>query len=407
MFFVADVRLIVFTLMAALVVGACTATRPVEQLPEHPVILVLYPESFTVDSEVKPDVDVERDRLYAENRSRTFQRSEAFSTDPDRSAILQYARFVDEDPSSNDLENRLGGRTWNFVFSALSFTLGDAMVHVDTTMRVRGRDAYEAARSVRAQYVITLPEVKLFRFGQERRCRVRMQVLHVPTRAVRLDTIVVANDAGYSTRMSLIRGGSWVSAVDAAAAMMAELPGPIIRRTLPRYVRRDSVMTARRNWFERNLWQQRVDPDIVAALSADTLQPRDVRHRWMLRSPDGSKAIVSSVSTFDGSAGLRFMQGAQEMVVYPQDQRDSTRLAFTIYVLEQVEGQWYWIRQQTTFRNHPEYDDDEHMRFTFEALRRIWYREYDGTPRDEFWERDMFRRIDGVPMLKHIRQQYE
>ena len=400
-------RTTILVVLTALIVGACAGGRAVQPQLDHPVVMVLYPDAFRVDGSATAEVDAVRDSLSAYNRARTFEVSEAFSVDPDRAAVLRYARFADEDTLANDLEHRLGSRIWNSTYTVLAFTLGDAMVHLDTTMKVRTGTAYDAARAVQAQYIIAIPSVELVRRGNERQCRVRMQMLHAPTERVLVDTVITANDSGLSTRTSFIRGGTWVSAIDAVAAKISEIPTGIIKRTLPRYVRRDSIMAERRDWFRRNLWSQRVDADLVEALSADTLQPPDAQHRWMLRSPDGSKALVSTASAFGGTVGLRFMRGAQGVIIYPRNQRDTARCAFTLYALEKVDNVWYWDRMRTTFKNERAYDDDEHMQFTFDALKTPWYNDDEGLPRDAFWERDIFRRIDGIPMLKYIRQQYE
>ncbi|MBU3742086.1 MAG: hypothetical protein FGM24_07340 [Candidatus Kapabacteria bacterium] len=393
-------------LTAALVLSACASSVPTIPELEHPVVLVLYPEAFRVDDAVAADVARTRDSLRASNAARQIEESEAFSVDPDRAAILQYARFADGNLAANDLDHRLGSRVWNNLFTVLSFTLGDAMVHLDTAMTVRADHAVQAGRAVRAQYVVAMRDVHLDRHDGRRRCSVRMQVLHVPTDRVLLDTVVTTSDSTFATRTTLVRGGNWVSALDAAAARIAELPGPIIKRTLPRYVRRDSTMAARLQWFGRNLWPKRPDADLVSALAADTLQPAGAQHRWMLRSPDGTKAMVSTVSTFGGTVGLRFMRNAQGVVIYPSDQTDTARMAFTMYALERVDSTWYFDRVRTVFRNQPDHTDAEHKQFTFDALKALWYVENDGVPDDAFWQREWFRRIDGIPFLKYIHTQY-
>ena len=400
-------RIAIPVVLAAIVVASCSTGQMIQPQMEHPVVMVLYPDVFRVDDNAASDVDAVADSLRTYNRARTLEVSEAFSVDPDRAAVLRYARYADEDTLANDLEHRLGSRIWNSTYTVLSFTLGDAMVHLDTTMKVRTRASYEAAQVVQAQYVIAIPSVELVRPGAQRQCRVRMQMLHVPTQRVLVDTVITTSDSGLATRTSFIRGGTWVSAIDAAAATISEIPTSIIKRTLPRYVRRDSIMDERRAWFHRNLWSQRVDADLLTALSADTLQPSDAKHRWMLRSPDGSKALVSTATTFGGTVGLRFMRGAQGVIIYPRNQRDTARCAFTLYALEKVDGVWYWDRVRTTFKNERAYDDEEHLQFTFDALKTPWYLDAEGVPRGEFWERDFFRRVDGVPMLKYIRQQFE
>jgi hypothetical protein len=167
------------------------------------------------------------------------------------------------------------------------------------------------------------------------------------------------------------------------------------------------MMAERLAWFERNLWPTRVDREIDSVLRADTLQHDNVVHRWMLRSPDGRKAMVSSVSTFGGKVGLRFMRNAQGVVIYPTNQSDTARLAFTLYAAERVDGTWYFDRVRTTFKNEAEYSDQEHVQFTFDALRSLWYTEHDGMPQGEFWERESFRTVDGVPQLQYMHQLYE
>lgn len=390
-----------------LILSACASSVPTTSELEHPVVLVLYPDAFRVDDAVAADVTRTRDSLRARNAARQIEVSEAFSVDPDRAAILRYARFADEDLVANDLDHRLGSRVWNNLFTVLSFTLGDAMVHLDTTMAARTKDAAQSGRAVRAQYVVAMRDVLLDKHHGRRRCNVRMQILHVPTERVLLDTVITSADSTFATRTTLIRGGTWVAALDAAAAMISELPGPVIKRTLPRYVRRDSIAAARFRWFDNNLWSQRPDADLVAALTADTLQPDDAHHRWMLRSPDGTKAMVSTVSTFGGTVGLRFMRNAQGVVIYPSDQTDTARMAFTLYALERVDSTWYFDRVRTTFRNHADYTDADHKQFTFDALKSLWYVENDGVPTGAFWQEEWFRRIDGVPFLKYIHTQYD
>lgn len=397
----------VITMLAASCrTGTVSTGHPAVEL-DHPVVLVLYPETIDVARDVQASVDAARDSLQAANAARRFDSSEAFTVDPDRAAVLRYARFADEDVVANALDHRLGSRTWNSVFTVLSFTLGDAMVHLDTTMALRGSAAVRYAQALGAQYILVSPSMRLEALNGTRTCRATVNLLHVPSGRVMLDTVVTATDSGLITRTHYVRGGTWVSAIDAVAAKVGELPSAFIKRTLPRYVRRDSVMHERQTWFARNLWPTRVDAELDSVLRADTLQPPDAVHRWMLRSPDGSKAMVSSVATFGGTIGLRFMRNAQGVVIYPPNQLDTARLAFTLYAAERVDGTWYFDRVRTTFKNQPVYSDAEHMQFTFDALKSLWYTENEGMPGGEFWERDSFRRMDGVPLLQHLHHLYD
>lgn len=387
------------------VVGCTTPReRVMPSTTASAVVMTFYPDQVRVTDRARTAFDAERAQRRRQHAARVFEPSQAMAVDPDRAAVLRYGRFTDEDSAANDLLHLIGGVTWNGMYTALTFALGDAMVHMDTTMGVRSGQVTEAAVRVGAQYAVAMPSVVFDLVDTMRTCSARVVITYVPKDSVLLDTMVIGTDRGGLTKFTYDRGGTWASACTAAGLGVGDLLPERIKATLPRYVERARIMRERKAWFVQHLAQTVPDDELLYALALDTLQPPDAFHHWMLRSPDGSKALVATVSTFPTSAGLRYMRGNVGPTILPDEPGDTARMGWTLYAMERVEDRWLFGRMLTVFRSSPTYDTTLLHDLLFEALRRPWYNDHDGTPSGGFWDENLFRRIDGVPLLQRRQQ---
>lgn len=400
---VASLLVILGTLLAAC--RTISTTVPVVSMTSTPTVYVVYPDDVRITDAAQASFDTERTQRRIAHAARSIEPSEAMAVDPDRAAVLRYGRFTDEDVVANDLLHDIGGRTWNGVYTAMTFALGEAMVHMDTTMQLRSTDARAEALRVGAQYLVSMPSVTFDRVDTTRTCSVRVLVTYVPTDSVLLDTVVVADDRGGVFKLSFDRGGSWSSAIKAAGFAIGGLLPERIKATHPRYVERARIMRERKAWFVRHLATREPDDELLYALSYDSLQPPDAYYHWMLRSPDGMKALVAAVATFPATNGLRYMRSSVGPAIVPEQAGDTARLAWTLYAMERVEDRWLFGRVQTVFRASPTYDSVLLHDLLFDALRPLWYNANDGAPSGTFWDEHLFRRIDGIPLLKrrHLR----
>lgn len=398
-------KTLVFLAIMSMTVG-CTTPRERAAPPASAsaVVMTCYPDVVRITDRARGSFDDERVQRRRWHAARVVEPSQAMAVDPDRAAVLRYGRFTDEDSAANDLLHLIGSVTWNGTYTALTFALGEAMVHMDTTMDVRSETVLEAATRVGAQYAVSMPSVVFDLVDTVRTCSARVVITYVPRDSVLLDTMVIGTDRGGLSKFTYDRGGTWASACTAAGLSVGDLLPAHIKATLPRYVERARVMRERKSWFVQHLAQTMPDDELLYALALDTLQPPDAFHHWMLRSPDGTKALVATVSTFPSIHGVRFMRGNVGPTILPEEPGDTARLAWTLYAMERVEDRWLYGRMLTVFRTSPVYDAALLQDLLFEALRKPWYNDHDGAPGGTFWNENLFRRIDGIPLLQRRQQ---